>query len=132
MFLSLGALSLLLGCSSQGATQVELSARPPANNDAGGLSERAKIDRLLDTVRTSGIVFIRNGSEYDAMKAAEHLQTKLDAAGSEVKTATDFIDKLATKSSMSGEPYTVRLKDGSEMLSRDWLVARLKEIESAL
>jgi hypothetical protein len=46
-----------------------------------------------------------------------------------VKTARDFIDKIATLSGTSGKPYVIRFEDGSEMTSRDVLLAALNKIE---
>src|SRR6187431_584322 len=82
------------------------------------MSESAKIEALISSVeQLQGAVFIRNGSEYDGHKAAEHLRRKLDYARSKVKTAEQFIDLLATGSSMSGKPYTIRFADGHSVES---------------
>jgi hypothetical protein len=42
----------------------------------------------------------------------------------------DFIDKIGTMSGTSGKPYLIRFKDGSEMKSRDVLLAALNKIET--
>jgi hypothetical protein len=64
-----------------------------------------EIDYLLQYVETSGCSFYRNGSWYDGSHAKAHLRTKYDylAARNLIGSAEDFIDKAATKSSMSGE-----------------------------
>jgi len=90
-------------------------------------SEREAIEALLRAVDESGLVWIRNGSEHDAHAAAEHLRTKWQAAGARVQTAEDFIEGIASRSSMSGRPYLVRLPDGSTEPAADWLRARLAE-----
>lgn len=72
-------------------------------------------------------VFIRNGSEYGAQQAADHLRLKLRRAGDRVKTADDFIVYCASGSSISGKPYSIRFRDGRTVPSADFLRARLAE-----
>ena len=76
-------------------------------------AEQKKIDYLIGAIETlDGATFIRNGSAYDAAKAADHMRMKLRYAGDKIQTADQFIDELATKSSMSGVKYLIKLKDG--------------------
>ncbi|HWB74382.1 MAG TPA: DUF5329 domain-containing protein [Nannocystaceae bacterium] len=98
------------------AGQEAVAPQPDAAVD-----ERARIEKLIDAVAKSGIVFIRNGSEHSASEAADHLRTKWSRAGDRVKTADDFIEALGSRSSQSGEPYRVRLPDGTERDSGPWL-----------
>ena len=58
---------------------------------------------------------MRNGSAYSADSAAVFLRRKWEANASEVKTARDFIDKVASFSGTSGKPYLIRFKDGEEI-----------------
>jgi hypothetical protein len=102
-----------------------------AGTSAPQLSEAAKIQALIASVeQLPGAVFIRNGSEYDAAKAAAHLRRKLDYAGKRVKTADQFIELLATGSSMTGKPYRIRFKDGHSVESAVYFREQLKRIES--
>jgi hypothetical protein len=95
-------------------------------------SEAQKIEALVQAVANlEGAVFIRNGSEYTAKAAADHLRLKWRNAGKRVKTAPDFIRYCASESSLSGKPYEIRLQDGSTVLSRDWLWTELKRMEAA-
>ncbi len=88
--------------------------------------EMARIEHLCDTVaRSKGMHFVRNDKAYSPDDAAKFLREKLKAMGGEVTTAEDFIDKIATKSSMSGKPYTVRYADGREIPSAEFLRAEL-------
>ncbi|HSX59803.1 MAG TPA: DUF5329 family protein [Tahibacter sp.] len=94
------------------------AARPDA--------EQKKIDYLIaELQRLDGATFIRNGSEYSAAKAADHLRTKLRHAGDRIQTARQFIDELGTKSSMSGETYRIRFDDGRVLDSAQVLNDRL-------
>ncbi|MGE3153276.1 MAG: DUF5329 family protein [Nitrospiraceae bacterium] len=93
------------------------------------LSERQKIEALLASLKDiSGAVFIRNGRDYDAGKAIDHLKRKLTAAGSRVNSAEDFIVCCATGSSISGEPYRIKFPDGRLVNSADYFRAKLNEL----
>lgn len=104
------------------ATQpVSASSRTPA----------AEIDALIDRVaKAKGVIFIRNGTEHTAAQAAEHLQRKRKAAGKRIATPEQFIDKLGTRSSMTGKAYRVRLPDGKEIDSAVWLNGLLRDIRA--
>jgi hypothetical protein len=93
------------------------------------LSEQEKIQYLLNRVETSGLIFIRNGSEYSSRDARKHLELKLSKAGSAIRTANQFIAHIATGSSWTGAPYYIRLRDGSMVKSADWLRKILDELE---
>ena len=89
---------------------------------------KAEIDELIFFVQTSGVRFIRNGTEYSGAEAAQHLRDKLDKAGDRVKTTDDFITGIASKSYISGKPYLVKFADGHTQLAADWLRAHVAEI----
>jgi hypothetical protein len=88
--------------------------------------EEAKISYLLAAVETlEGAQFIRNGRAYDAPTAASHLRLKLAVAGDRVKTAEDFIQLCASRSSRSGKPYRVRFSDGTTVNAEQFFRDRL-------
>lgn len=94
--------------------------------------EPEKIERLIASVEAlEGAVFLRNGSEYTAKEAGAHLRRKWKSAGSRIRTAEQFIDHLGTKSSLSGEPYRIRLADRTTITLRDHLLKELDRIKSA-
>ena len=92
-------------------------------------AEDAKIRALLDRIAESNGTFIRNGKEYPAAKAVEHLESKLRRAGRRVQTARDFIAGIASRSIQSGKPYEIRVPDGRQVPLGEWLERRLEEIE---
>jgi uncharacterized protein YjhX (UPF0386 family) len=95
-----------------------------------GPDEKQKIELLIKQVAQSGeIKFVRNGSVYSAGTAAMFLRLKWHANDAAVKTARDFINKVASFSGTSGQPYLIRMQDGTEMKSRDFLLAALQKIE---
>lgn len=84
---------------------------------------RVEIEYLLQHVGTSGCEFYRNGSWYDAGRAEGHLRDKykyLDARH-QINSAEDFIDRAATKSSISGLSYQLRCKGSAAVPSGQWL-----------
>jgi hypothetical protein len=93
-------------------------------------SEKQKIETLIKEVALKDAKFVRNGSTYSAESAATFLRRKWEANESEVKTARDFIDKVASFSGTSGEPYLIRFKDGDEIKSRDFLLAQVKKLDT--
>jgi hypothetical protein len=96
---------------------------------AQDFSEAAKIQYLIASVETlEGAKFIRNGHEYDARAASDHLRLKLQIAGKKVKTAEDFIKFCASKSSMTGEPYLMRFADGTTVKSEVYFRDKLKTL----
>ena len=89
-------------------------------------ADEAEINYLLDFVASSDCVFIRNGDEHDALDAADHLRLKYSRGKRYVGSAEEFIDRLATESSWSGEPYTV-ICGGTGQTSAQWLFGALSD-----
>ena len=88
---------------------------------------KAEIDGLISYVGTSGVRFIRNGTEYSAVEGAQHLRDKLARAGNRVKTTEDFITGVASTSYITGKPYLVKFADGHTQPTGEWLKAHLAE-----
>lgn len=89
--------------------------------------ERNKIEFLISSVENlENAKFIRNGSEYNGQEAANHLRMKLQNV-LVVKTADDFIRLIASKSSVSGKPYLIRLPDGKTIKAEKFFRDKLKE-----
>jgi len=94
------------------------------------MSETEKINALIKHVEgLSDAKFVRNDGEYDAKTAATFLRRKWNAQKDEIKTAEQFIEKVASVSSTSGKPYLIRFKDGTEQKSGDYLKAQLKQLK---
>ncbi|HEY6366050.1 MAG TPA: DUF5329 family protein [Candidatus Binatia bacterium] len=95
-------------------------------------AERQKIETLIKSIADAKeLKFVRNGKVYDATIAAKFLRGKWAANDAEVKTARAFIDKVASFSGTSGEPYLIRRNDGTEIKSKDYLLAELRKLEKA-
>jgi hypothetical protein len=62
--------------------------------------------------------------------AARFLRGKWQAHENEIKTAMDFIDKVASVSGTNGKPYVIRFKeDAHEVKCGDYLKEELKKME---
>ena len=103
------------------AFTVALATAAHASSDAAAQNE---IDHLLQYVGDSSCTFVRNGDEFPAAKARDHLATKYRFVGGRISTAEDFIRYLGTGSSVSGEPYHVKCGN-VDALSGPWLTAEL-------
>ncbi len=93
------------------------------------LSETGKIERLIAIIAAmEDAVFIRNGDEHSAEDAADHLRSKWRWKAGEIETAEQFIDEVATRSSQTGEPYRIRLPDGTVVPTGEYLRERLEQM----
>jgi hypothetical protein len=87
-----------------------------------------EITHLLDFVGMSPCSFIRNGLSYPAKEAKAHLERKYAQVKDRIKTAEDFIDHVATRSSTSGKPYLVRCKPEKTRQSAEWFRSELQRL----
>jgi len=91
---------------------------------------RTEAGFLLAYLAWSACSFYRNGSWHDANAARAHLRGKYDrlSVSNEIGNAEDFIDKVATRSSLTGEEYAVRCTDGASVPTATWLRAGLERL----
>ena len=95
--------------------------------------EKEKIHYLINSVeKMEGAVFIRNGSEHTGAEAADHLRMKLERAGDQVKTVDDFIERCASRSSVSGKPYRIKFKNGKRIKAEDYFREKLLSFKSGV
>jgi hypothetical protein len=88
--------------------------------------EKVKIEALISHVENlKGAKFIRNGKAYEPKDAAKFLRGKWESKDKEIKTAADFIGKVATVSSTTGKPYLIKLSDGREVKCGEYLKGEL-------
>jgi hypothetical protein len=91
--------------------------------------ERARIEQLLSAVESSGLTFVRNGKASTASEAAAHLRRKWVHTKPAILTANGFIERIASRSSITGEKYEVRLADESVVDADTWLRQQLEHID---
>ena len=93
-------------------------AAPPAD-------VQAEIEYLLQHVEESGCDFNRNGIWYDGKRARAHLSVKYQYLIDKINTTNDFIDRAASKSSMTGISYQIRCSGSAPGDSSRWLLDAL-------
>lgn len=112
-------LALLLSTS-----QLYAASLPPA--------AQGEIEGLLSQLAASGCQFKRNGSWHTAEEAQAHLHRKLDylVDRGAVASTEQFIERAATKSSISGKPYQVQCNNQAPVASSRWLRRELKVLRA--
>lgn len=96
-----------------------------AGNCSAFNPQDAEIQHLIEFIGRTDCTFIRNGKEYDGLKARDHISGKYNRAKRWIKTAEDFISKIASRSSFSGRNYLIRCH-GEEQDCEKWLLDELK------
>lgn len=94
--------------------------------------ERGKIEYLIARVRQSELVFVRNGEMYPGKRAAMHLTRKYRKRIESIRTVEQFIQDVASGSSLSGQPYYVRFPDGNAYKVRDVFTNELRVLDEYL
>jgi len=109
--ISIAALSLTALCAMGSAAAQDLA--------------EAEIQGLIEAVQLSGCEFERNGKRYDSLEAADHMRLKYRRGKRYAKTVEQFIDRLASKSSISGRPYLIICAASGEHTAKQWLEIEL-------
>ena len=87
---------------------------------------REEIDHLINYLAQSGCTYLRNGSEYDSAEAVEHITRKYRYFHDEIDSAETFIKYSATKSTLTGQHYSIRCPGEPERSSSAWLLHELQ------
>lgn len=105
----------------------------PAHAAPLSTAAKGEIEALLSRLAASGCQFKRNGTWYTAAEAQAHLQRKLDylADRGAVASAEQFIERAASKSSMSGQAYRVKCGAEPAVPSSLWLYPELRALRDA-
>ena len=116
------SLPLLLLCLGAGSA---LSATPATS--------QREIAGLLDALGRSECRFERNGAWHDAAQARAHLQRKYDWLRKRGKAgnAEQFIERAASRSSLTGRAYHVRCPGKAQVEAGSWFRTLLAKLRSA-
>ncbi|MGC4366553.1 DUF5329 family protein [Hydrogenophaga sp. R2] len=110
------------------AAALAVMARPAAA--ALPTRERERIEGLLEAMeRQTDLQFERNGRRASSRDAVRFLRAKWERYGAEVDTAEAFIDRIASRSSTSGQPYRVCPKSLSCAEAGPWLRGLLQQLD---
>jgi len=93
--------------------------------------QKQRIEYLLERLSRTAYNFLRNGEMHDSKKAVLLMRYKWVKFGSEVQKAEDFVDKIASGSRTSGEPYYVKANQ-RYYLVKDILFFELEQLDQAL
>ena len=94
---------------------------------ATSASTDEEIDFLLETVGISDCVFTRNGKDYVAEDARDHLQMKRKRGARYFDSSELYIARLASESSWSGKPYFIQCGDEPRVSAYEWFTALLEQ-----
>jgi hypothetical protein len=94
-------------------------------------STRQEVDYLINFVASSECTFFRNNSAHDSVAAAAHLRRKYEQGLRWINSAEQFIDRIASGSSISGRAYHVDCA-GREQSSADWLTRALAQYRESI
>ncbi len=99
--------------------------------DADVPSEQVKeVNHLISFVKNSGCIINRNGTDHPAAKGISHIEKKYDYFRDDINSTEEFIEYSATKSTMSGDYYTVSCPGKETIRTQDWLMAELKRFRT--
>lgn len=91
-----------------------------------GPAPTQEIEALLTYIGgLEGASFVRNGSSHSAGAAVSHMRLKWRKQEKNVRSAEDFIALCGSKSSISGDRYLIRFKDGTQRFCDDVLTEQL-------
>jgi len=94
--------------------------------------EKHKIMYLLDRASASPYQFIRDNEAFSGQKAAAHLRMKYRYAFGRIQTAREFIEHIASRSSLSGKPYFIKLNTGKKQHAEKLFTNELEYLERQL
>ena len=115
----------LLLAAALAAIAVPASAAPSA-------ATQREINGLMPALESSGCRFQRNGTWYEGAAARGHLQRKYDylLKRDMVDSSEQFIDRAASRSSMSGKAYKVSCSGAQEQDASAWFLQQLRRLRA--
>lgn len=78
------------------------------------------------------LIFVRNGDEHTCDEAVSHLRLKLGNTRNRIDTAEQFIDKVASSSSITGKPYIVKMPGKSDENAQPFLHALIAQTDKTV
>ena len=96
-----------------------------ANADVSA-EQKIETSHLLNFVKNSPCKIIRNGKAYDGNSAVSHIQKKYAYFKDDIETTEQFIELSASKSTLSGNYYTVVCGDNQPLKTKNWLLQELR------
>lgn len=93
---------------------------------------RSEIESLMSRLEGSACRFKRNGTWHTSAQARAHLERKLDYLQRKgaVASAEQFIERAATRSSLSGQAYLVQCGTQTPQPGGEWLLGQLRQLRA--
>ena len=110
----LALLVIVLSCSSSLAAEVDAKTQ-------------AEIAYLFDQMQQSNCQFARNGFWYEADEAVHHIDKKYQylLKRTAIRSAEKFIERAASRSSISGQAYWIKCGESAAVESAEWFRTEL-------
>ncbi len=88
---------------------------------------QTEIAHLFNYLQQSNCQFGRNGSWYSTGEAVHHINRKYQylLKRMAIRSAENFIERAASRSSTSGQPYRVKCGESAAVESAEWFLAKL-------
>lgn len=106
---------------------------PDAAQAAPSAAAQREIQGLMDALSASSCEFQRNGTWHGRDEARKHLQRKYDylLKRNLADTAEQFIERAASKSSISGRAYQVRCPGQPVQPAASWFRTKLDALRGS-
>jgi hypothetical protein len=97
-------------------------------------TSQQEITHLFSYLEHSGCQFNRNGSWHNSKDAAAHLDEKYQylLKKNQISSTETFIEKAASKSSITGTPYQVKCGNAASVESAVWFKTELDKYRQKL
>jgi len=86
-----------------------------------------EVQHLLNFIKNTSCTIRRNGTEHNGKDGVKHIQKKYDYYRNDIKSTEDFIQYSATKSTLSGNHYTVTCPGKKTLETQQWLLNELNQ-----
>jgi len=87
--------------------------------------QRHEVEHLLNFVANTSCIINRNGSLHAGPDALSHIKKKYAYFRDDISTTEEFIERSASKSTFSGDTYTVQCGDSKTTTTQQWLMTEL-------
>ncbi len=87
--------------------------------------QRHEVEHLLNFIANTDCIIDRNGSLHNGRDALDHINKKYAYFRDDITSTEAFIERSASKSTFSGNSYTVRCGSEKVITTQQWLLDEL-------
>ncbi|HED40886.1 MAG TPA: hypothetical protein ENJ13_10715 [Chromatiales bacterium] len=113
-----------LACALLFASQLSTSAADVPS------SQQHEVEHLLNFVASTPCIIERNGSHYNGQEALSHIKKKYAYFRDKINSTETFIEYAASRSTFSGNAYTVQCGNNPTITTRQWLLDELSRFRN--